>query len=758
MVKIFVTDKREPSHDQSPTTVRSMLNHGKHEEDTQRTLHHIITKDPPGEMMDAARNGSAVYSGRPAERLAENWPLVPHMFFFPPLPTQGNSLAECCAPLKVQVLPQNLFKDGHSPPNELSRERAHRLNMIDEKIPKHVEILGAIRNSESIPPWLLDSAPAFWKSRLTNGPLYHLSNFNFRDSRKNGERIEMNPLHFHPFEKAVLESRKRKIVDTEREILSPQSYWHLETSDLPAVKWKKCWKSQGHGEGKHQESDKDKNSGQEMKLNQASNMQHMEESRKLLGKVVTNRMESEHNPRNIKHHQDPKDWRIAVPSRLADGMFNYNDPCSLWGQNASVTSSMWVPDVLKTAPKEDISGNATGSKGNTFRPFKTKREGEVSCAAKEEAAVFSQKEARKTFQAKLTSENQVEWFKKGTPSPKLKKENSNDNKSMFSFSNDEDRVRDFQRNSRTEEQISKDETRSSPDHSTIKEVNLHKLVTLGHENVGLSRRFSPVEIKDRKLSPVSFGSPERVSPNKDAIDLKKRKDSDSLQFHQDVKMNVVEKSDDKVFSYSSSLWLLSKESSRIPQGSVHPKLPVITSSPSFWMTKNGGFGVESQLGLLTSKPHENVKKESPNGTHIHRCEICNSAFPLRRKLNQHLKTHSFYKRYTCSYCDKGFNDTFDLKRHVRTHTGIKPFKCEQCDKSFTQRCSLEAHQTRVHGIVHKFGFRERRSKMFVCEECGATFKDNQSEFMTHMASMHPDREKGPWMNKNTNLCSRVITF
>lgn len=738
------SDKREPC--ESPTSALSMLNHGKQEEDTPSTLHHIM-KDPSKDTTDAARN-SSVYRGRPAERLTENWPLLPHMFFFPSLPTQGNPLAECCAPLKVQVLTSNSVKDGHSPPNEESRERARRLNKIAEKIPKHAEIQGTIRNSEIFPPWLLDSAPKFWKSGLTDGARLPLPKFNFPDSRMNRERVEMNRHHFYPFER-VLWSRKRKIAGTEREIsLSPQSYRLLETSQLPAAKWKKNRKSREHGEGEHQKPEKDRNIGQEKESNRVHDKDNMEQkvqSRKLPGRVLTNRMESEHNPRNIKHHQDPTDWHIVVPSRLADGMFNYHDPYSLWGQSAAVTSSVWVPDVLKTASKEDVTGDANGSKGTELWTFKTKKEGEVSCKAKEETAVFNQKEEdRNTFQPKLNSENQMAWFKKGSLSPKLIKEDSCDNKSVLSFSNDEDHVRDFQRNLRKEEEIFKDDTRSSPDHSTIKDVNLHKLVTFGHQNANLSRRFSPVEIRDGKLSSVSFRSPERVSPSNDAINLKKRKESDSLLLHQDAKMNVVEKSNDEVLPYSSSFWLLSKEPSRVSQGSVRPKLPVVASSPSYWMTKNGA--------------HENAKKESPNGTNSHRCEICNSAFPLRRLLNRHLKTHSFYKRYTCSYCDKGFNDTFDLKRHVRTHTGIKPFKCEQCDKSFTQRCSLEAHQTRVHGIVHKFGFRERRSKMFVCEECGATFKDSQSEFMTHMASMHPNRERGPWMNKNTNLCSQVITF
>lgn len=148
------------------------------------------------------------------------------------------------------------------------------------------------------------------------------------------------------------------------------------------------------------------------------------------------------------------------------------------------------------------------------------------------------------------------------------------------------------------------------------------------------------------------------------------------------------------------------------------------------------------------------KQESVNKDECkYKCEICNSSFSLQRLLNRHMKTHSFYKRYQCQFCGKGFNDTFDLKRHIRTHTGIKPFKCDHCDKSFTQRCSLEAHLTRVHGVVHKYGFRERRSKLHVCEDCGNTFKDN-GEFMKHVAQFHPATEKLLRARKNS-FASRI---
>ncbi|VDM48325.1 unnamed protein product [Toxocara canis] len=110
-------------------------------------------------------------------------------------------------------------------------------------------------------------------------------------------------------------------------------------------------------------------------------------------------------------------------------------------------------------------------------------------------------------------------------------------------------------------------------------------------------------------------------------------------------------------------------------------------------------------------------------------------FALQRLLNRHAKCHSEIKRYLCTFCGKGFNDTFDLKRHTRTHTGM-PYKCDQCEKSFTQRCSLESHLRKVHGTHHQYGYKERRSKVFVCEDCGFT-ASLFDEYVSHLSLSHP---------------------
>ncbi|XP_027143476.1 putative transcription factor Ovo-like 1a [Larimichthys crocea] len=119
------------------------------------------------------------------------------------------------------------------------------------------------------------------------------------------------------------------------------------------------------------------------------------------------------------------------------------------------------------------------------------------------------------------------------------------------------------------------------------------------------------------------------------------------------------------------------------------------------------------------------------------CQVCQKTFHHQRMLNRHVKCHNETKRHLCNFCGKGFNDTFDLKRHVRTHTGVRPYKCTLCDKAFTQRCSLESHMKKIHSVTQKYAYKERRNKLYVCEECGHT-AGTQDDLLIHLHSLHPD--------------------
>ncbi|CAA84317.2 Transcription factor ovo-like homolog lin-48 [Caenorhabditis elegans] len=173
--------------------------------------------------------------------------------------------------------------------------------------------------------------------------------------------------------------------------------------------------------------------------------------------------------------------------------------------------------------------------------------------------------------------------------------------------------------------------------------------------------------------------------------------------------------------------------------------PIINPAVEF---VNGGYGVKNPLAPLISSfettsipcstvsPSSLISSSKDEFQDSLTCHICGKKFGLQRLLNRHIKCHSDLKRYLCTFCGKGFNDTFDLKRHTRTHTGVRPYKCEQCEKSFTQRCSLESHLRKVHGVTHQYAYKERRSKVFVCEDCGYT--DEKFEvYLSHIKVVHP---------------------
>ncbi|XP_031159976.1 putative transcription factor Ovo-like 1a [Sander lucioperca] len=209
------------------------------------------------------------------------------------------------------------------------------------------------------------------------------------------------------------------------------------------------------------------------------------------------------------------------------------------------------------------------------------------------------------------------------------------------------------------------------------------------------------------------------------------------------------RSDVRRSSQGSSTYVRSKI--KVTTGELPPdpallplSLPPIPTPPAPTPTPNAVMPV----ALTTSPdPREAVSMVTRSAGHSHRsqsgataafvCQVCQKTFQYQRMLNRHLKCHNDTKRHPCSFCGKGFNDTFDLKRHVRTHTGVRPYKCTLCEKAFTQRCSLESHMKKIHSVTQKYAYKERRNKLYVCEECGLT-SGSQEELVIHLHSLHPD--------------------
>lgn len=164
-----------------------------------------------------------------------------------------------------------------------------------------------------------------------------------------------------------------------------------------------------------------------------------------------------------------------------------------------------------------------------------------------------------------------------------------------------------------------------------------------------------------------------------------------------------------------------------------PLSPTVTQSPT---TTRASSPVSMETQPSETKPTNHSQSSATGSTPTLVCQICQKTFQFQRMLNRHIKCHNETKRHLCSFCGKGFNDTFDLKRHVRTHTGVRPYKCNLCDKAFTQRCSLESHMKKIHSVTLKYAYKERRNKLYVCEECGHTAATHD-ELLLHLHNLHP---------------------
>lgn len=103
-------------------------------------------------------------------------------------------------------------------------------------------------------------------------------------------------------------------------------------------------------------------------------------------------------------------------------------------------------------------------------------------------------------------------------------------------------------------------------------------------------------------------------------------------------------------------------------------------------------------------------KESHNPTKLYLCDFCGKSLSSAEHLKKHRRIHTGEKPYVCDICGKGFTDSENLRMHRRVHTGEKPYKCDQCPKAFSQRSTL---------TIHRRGHTGERP--YVCQICQRGF-------------------------------------
>ena len=268
-----------------------------------------------------------------------------------------------------------------------------------------------------------------------------------------------------------------------------------------------------------------------------------------------------------------------------------------------------------------------------------------------------------------------------------------------------------------------------------------------HHEVKLARSLksaSKQKIKKSEISQVRQSKKQKFNSlindelKDDEIDEEFLNSSDSKRFKLDF-LTLTE-SNEYIKKRTTSKKILSASKFLQPE---YDQVKEEVNSGSNIMTSDliihGGFGLKNPEYEALNNDMELLSAveivDDPENKY--KCKICQKCFKLQRLMNRHMKNHSNIKRYLCTFCQKGFNDAFDLKRHTRTHTGVRPFHCSECDRKFTQRCSLESHINKVHQVELSFRYKERRAKLYVCEDCGST-TENPEEHLDHLQKFHPN--------------------
>ncbi|KAJ8921140.1 hypothetical protein NQ315_013611 [Exocentrus adspersus] len=142
------------------------------------------------------------------------------------------------------------------------------------------------------------------------------------------------------------------------------------------------------------------------------------------------------------------------------------------------------------------------------------------------------------------------------------------------------------------------------------------------------------------------------------------------------------------------------------------------------------FGSAEQLALHIEEDNHHEEKVLKQFT----CEICDSSFNDRRKLNRHKKMyHECIKEYLCIACDKTFSSKTSLDSHYRLkHAEIKPYQCEHCGERFARldylrrhnNCTDPSHCRKfLKGPRRKFRYTKADGEPIKCKLCGKIFKD-----------------------------------
>lgn len=79
---------------------------------------------------------------------------------------------------------------------------------------------------------------------------------------------------------------------------------------------------------------------------------------------------------------------------------------------------------------------------------------------------------------------------------------------------------------------------------------------------------------------------------------------------------------------------------------------------------------------------------------VYRCDSCDSTFPLKDRLTQHIKNVHGPRKFVCTDCGAAFKRNDKLQRHCQSrHSDLKPYLCPivSCGRAFKRIDGLRAH-------------------------------------------------------------------
>lgn len=130
------------------------------------------------------------------------------------------------------------------------------------------------------------------------------------------------------------------------------------------------------------------------------------------------------------------------------------------------------------------------------------------------------------------------------------------------------------------------------------------------------------------------------------------------------------------------------------------------------------------------------------------CDICGKWFKFKCNALRHREIHFDEKRFKCSVCNMKFRHSSSLKRHMTSHQEKldKMYVCEQCGRSFKLKQTLVQHH-RVHV----------KQSFLKCEYCFKEFRTYKGK-KYHILKYHPEKANNfGWKSYDCETCGKQMS-